>query len=1223
MALQGNLGQIGLADVLQTAMASTRGGELIVTRGPERAVLRLSSEGLFLLEPEVLDAEDVLAAFAERGLLPPEALKALRPGTEKASTVLEGLIASGTIPESQVLELVAGVVEDTVLSLLTWREGLFRLQENAGEPPRGNIVAKVGVNLGSVLLRAAQRLDERRVLEQVLGTHALLFRALEAPVPGGEPEEHLEEIHAGLDGRATTDEIALRLGLSRFGVLRAVSTLVEAGAARHATSEELGVALSERLAAKRLRVARDLAMQWVTAHPEDPEGARALVRVGEARERPQEIAAALTLLGGRLLARGEHDEALRAYQDALTHRPGDAPALEGLRAAADVANDPGLWTSATLRLAQGLLEAEDPQQAAALAKTVLERTPTDVSARLLCVRACTQLKDREGLVAAAQALLDQLGGRATKRVEREAANSCRDALAMLVPERSDLLRNLRALSDSRPGSRRKRAVLVSALVVLAAAAGVLTWPTSAGRLLENTQGAIASGDKAEALKLIDRLIEEFPESQEAAQAYALQGQLNPTPANPATGQSPQVNKPAPKLAVTTLVEALRALPSEVARTGLQDVVAGLAGRKGAVTPECLPPIAEALGRLATEARGRRDALALTRAGRERLKDDLPGLRDLLARAEAARDPAALEALRACLPGLQALADAAANEPLRRQLRELQTEISTLERAFSAGDEDLLEVRRLLAGLELEKDHTACREQAARLLVAGRLQEADALYTALETRLVSVAADKNLAALNEAAGRRHMGEFVRDRRALVADIQKGLDAARAATDSGDFVTAAAAYHALAQRHYTIRFDDLMRVPMQLDSVPAGAEVLLNGKSVGRTPLRLDYPWGGPTTLTVQAPGFDPHVTLLDTNKGQPIVTLSARLQPSTRWSAPLAGNVESRPLDVGGDVLICDRAGRMTLFAGATGRVLWTRHLKSLEGARSRPTSVPGAYVAAFLDGRVVFVEPRDGTLLAEHQLARPTCDLASLGSVVAMAVTTPAVIGLDRGGSSWETPLTGHVSAGVLAAHDSFWVGTANGDVVRLSPRDGHPTWLPLAGVTGGVVGLAATATGLLVTTSGGQVSSLRADGSQRWTAANLGDLVGPAAEAGERVAVIDRKGRLLLLAAADGAPVATRDAGREAVGGVLARGHVVAATLTDGHLWVLDARTLEPLTDALLSTSGVLPPAPLGSADLAVVTKDRRLLVLPFVSSPKSAGAAPAPAPAASEALAPPATTK
>jgi tetratricopeptide (TPR) repeat protein len=989
MALQGNLGQIGLADVLQTAMAATRGGELVVTRGPERAVLRLSSEGLFLLEPEVLDAEDVLAAFAERGLLPPEALKALRPGTEKASTVLEGLIASGTIPESQVLELVAGVVEDTVLSLLTWHEGLFRLQENPGDPPRGNIVGKVGVILESVLLRAAQRLDERRVLEQVLGTHALLFRALEAPVPGGEPEEHLEEIHAGLDGRATTDEIALRLGLSRFSVLRAVSTLVEAGAARDATSEELGGALTERLAAKRLRVARDLAMQWVTAHAEDPEGARALVRVGEARERPQEIAAALTLLGGRLLARGEHDEALRAYQDALTHRPGDAPALEGLRSAADVANDPGLWTSATLRLAQGLLEAEDPQQAGVLAKTVLERTPADVSARLLYARACTQLKDREGLVATAQALLDQLGGKATKRVEREAADFCRDALAMLVPERSDLLRNLRALSESRPGSRRKRAVLVSALVVLAATAGVLSWPTSAGRLLESAQGAISSGDKAEALKIIDRLIEEFPESEEAAQAYALQGQLHPTPANPAAGDTPQVPKPAPKLAVAPLVEALRALPSEVARTELQGVVAGLAGRKGVVTPEVLPPIAEALTRLATEARGRRDALALTRAGRERLKDDLPGLRDLLARAEAARDPAALEALRACLPGLQALVEGSANEPLRRQLRELQTEIATLERAFSTGNEDLLEVRRLLAGLELEKDHTACRELGARLLVAGRLQEADALYSALEARLAAVAADTNLVALHESAGRRHMGEFVRDRRALVADIQKGLDAARAATDSGDFATASAAYHSLAQRHYTIRFDDLVRVPMQLDSVPAGAEVLLNGKPMGITPLRLDYPWGGPTTLTVQAPGFDPHVTLLDTNKGQPPVALSARLQPSTRWSAPLAGNVEARPLDVAGDVLVSDRAGRLTLFASADGRVLWTRHLQSLEGARARPTLVPGAIVAAFLDGRVVFVEPRDGTLLAEHQLARPTGDLAALGSVGAMAVGEP------------------------------------------------------------------------------------------------------------------------------------------------------------------------------------------------------------------------------------------
>jgi|GEM_PF-1957854 len=1215
MALQGNLGQIGLPEVLQTALAATRGGELVITRGPERAVLHLSREGLFLIEPEVLDAEDVLAAFAQRGLLPAETQKALRPGSDKASAVLEGLIASGTLPETQVLELVGGVVEDTVLTVLSWREGMFRFQESSGEPPRGSLAATVGLNLDSVLLRAAQRLDERRVLEQILGTHTVLFRALEAPVPEGEPEEHLGEVHAALDGHATSDEVALRLGLPRFSVLRAVSTLVEAGAARPATSEELSVAVTERLTAKRLRVARDLAIQWVTMHVEDPEGARALVRVGEARERPQEIAAALTLLGGRLLTQGQHDEALRAYQDALSHRPGDGPALEGLRHAAEVAGDTGLWISTTLRLAQGLLEDDDPQQALMLSKTLLEREPSDVSALLLCARACTQLKDREGLIAAAQALLDQLGGKATKRVEREAAEFCRDALAMLAPERSDLLRNLRGLSETRPG-RHRRAALVSAFVALAATAGVLTWPASAGRLLTNAQKAAESGDKVQALALIDHLIEQFPESEEAALAFGLQGQLQPPPVQPTPSENPQ-QKQALEVKLPAVLEALRALPSEAGRTELQSTVAGLEGRKGAVPPEWLPPIAETLKRLGVEARGRHDTAALPRAARERLKENLPGLRELIARAETARDPAALEALLASLPALQALVEATASDPLRRQLRELQSEVSTFQ-AGLASREDLIDARRMLSMLELEQSHTACREQAARLLVAGRLQEADALYAALEGLLAAVAGDKDLSAVRDAAERRHIGEFVRDRRALVADIQRGLDAARAATDSGDLVAAAAAYHALAQRHYTIRFDELVRVPLQLDSVPAGAEVLLNGKSLGVTPLRVNYPWGGPTTLSVQAPGFDAHVTLLDTSKGQPVVSLSARLQPSTRWSAPLAGNVEARPLDVDGDVLVCDRAGRLTLFAGSDGHVLWTRHLRSLEGARARPALVPGAIVAAFLDGRVVFLNRRDGTLLAEHQLARPTGDLAAEGEVVAMAVGTPAIIGLDRGGSSWETALTGHVSAGVLAAHGSFWVGTANGDVLRLGVKDGHPTWLPLEELTGSVVGLAATPSGLLVTTNGGQVAALRADGSLRWTAANLGDLLGPAAEAGERVAVIDRKGRMLFLAAADGAPVATRDSGRNAVGGVLARDHVVAAVLGDGRLWVLDAHTLAPVADALLSASGVLAPAPLGAADLAFVTKDRRLLVLPFVAPPKvvdgppASAAAPTAAPAA-----------
>ena len=71
MSLQGSLRQLGLADVLQTALAGRR-GNLILRRGAMRAVLHIAADELYLVEPDPIDPAILLEGFVHRGLIPQE-----------------------------------------------------------------------------------------------------------------------------------------------------------------------------------------------------------------------------------------------------------------------------------------------------------------------------------------------------------------------------------------------------------------------------------------------------------------------------------------------------------------------------------------------------------------------------------------------------------------------------------------------------------------------------------------------------------------------------------------------------------------------------------------------------------------------------------------------------------------------------------------------------------------------------------------------------------------------------------------------------------------------------------------------------------------------------------------------------------------------------------------------------------------------------------------------
>ena len=451
MALQGNLKELRLGDVLQTILAAGHHGLLRVRSGGRRAVLHLAPDGLHVLEPEVLDERLLVEGFVGRGLLTPDVvLKA----SKQPGSLIQPLVKAGRLDAGTVDPVLTEAAEDAVLDVFAWDEGEFRFEE--GAQPAGDLgpVAGVALEPGGLLLKAAQRVDERREIAQVIGVHAVLLVKVadraDAPLPEEVP--FAAEVLAALAGRALLSEIALKQGLGLFAAQKAGSALVESGHARLPSPQELTAAATLREAAADVRGALTLLRQWQGARPLETEPYLAAAELARRADRLEDETDSLRALGRTCLKIGQAKEARDAFAKLHIRRPGDRDALDGLRIAAKDLGDGEGYVKATRDLAERALEAGDAAAANTVLLEAIEAFPEDVAARILHTKALMRLGDKARAIQEFERLAELLPVPCRRRADREAATWCRETLPHLVPDRSDLLRAFRERMEGSAGA---------------------------------------------------------------------------------------------------------------------------------------------------------------------------------------------------------------------------------------------------------------------------------------------------------------------------------------------------------------------------------------------------------------------------------------------------------------------------------------------------------------------------------------------------------------------------------------------------------------------------------------------------------------------------------------------------------------------------------------------------------------------------------------------------
>jgi outer membrane protein assembly factor BamB/tetratricopeptide (TPR) repeat protein len=1202
MSLQGSLSQLGLADVLQNALAG-REGCLVLRRGTERAVLHVSGDGIRLLEPHVVDPGALLDGFVYRGLLTKEVLDQAVKRHGDGEAAVSALVRTGALDESEVRRLLAGAAEDAVLDLLTWTEGDFRFTDGEPCPEESGLAAKVCVDPGGVLLRAAQRVDERAAIADALGLHAHLFRTVQgAPLPEDDADGLSHQIHARLDGITLLEEVALLCGTSRFIALRTVFELVRAGAARLAAPTELATVVESRLERGEHEAARNLLLQWAGAAPADVEPLERLVRLAKEMNRPGDVAEAMISLGHLLVHKGEPGAALKVFQDLLARRPGDVQALSGIRMAAEAAGDTQQLAESTLQLAEVALERDEAHRAAQILTAVVNRPDAPLEAHLLRARAFVRMNDRDGIITEAESVSRMLGARLKKREHRSVASFFRDAVASLAPERSDLLRRFRSLSEGNRGKGR-RVAIIAALLLVVATGGYMLWPESPASLLEKARAAADAGDRDTALQYVAALAEKYPDAPETGEAFLIQATLVQQTPPPTAPRITQEQRETLNAAFAAAVDGAADLPAEPARSALTDLADLLVPDemkrfRDEAAKMLEGPLEDALERLARETREQSDAFAFAARIADEGRIETDELRVLVSQLQTFTQQDRADAVRRSIVAVETLLALGPNDRVSAAVTKLERALKILKISREKHAARIDDCRRLLAIRNVEEAYEASREGAPALVAEGRFREAEAYYDALEERIREVEADPVLRSMMSRIRRRRIPDYLADRRAVLQDINEGLAHAAAVELAGDLAGAARQYAAVANKHWQVRFDNVIRLPLRVETVPAGAAVTIGGKPMGTTPVVTHYPWGGSTTITLEAPGCEPATHELRHVEDEPVSELRLALRPRQTWTVPVEPSVTAPPIGIDGDVLVCDRGGRVTLHAASDGDVRWVRKLNSLEGIRSRPLVSGGIVNLPFVDGSLVFLSLREGEPLGEEQIGRPVGDPALLDDVALFATLDGDLVAFRGRDRLFTKRIQSAATAGVLAGHGAFWVGTGRGHLVRVT-NEGVLTSLPIGDDRSPIVGMCLTPTGLLVTTGKGNLDAVDPSGRVAWTAPSIGDVVGTPAMAAGVAATVDRRGRVLLFDANDGAPLGQRELRGEPRGGVLGTEDVLLVYLTNGHLWIYDPAQDALRADVGLGGDALFPPAVLGDGHIGIPGPGTSLLVFSLREKP------------------------
>jgi tetratricopeptide (TPR) repeat protein len=150
-----------------------------------------------------------------------------------------------------------------------------------------------------------------------------------------------------------------------------------------------------------------------------------------------------------------------------------------------------------------------------------------------------------------------------------------------------------------------------------------------------------------------------------------------------------------------------------------------------------------------------------------------------------------------------------------------------------------------------------------------------------------------------------------------------------------------------------------LPWRVETIPTGARARFKDGTERVTPFTLESAFGEHITMSFEREGCEPATLSVDDPADRMLYLSRA---PERAWHPK--GRIEALPLAVGEDHVVCDRAGTVARLS-RDGAIIWQRELSSLGGIARTPALLPkqrGKLVILSEDGQAWLCEAASGEL---------------------------------------------------------------------------------------------------------------------------------------------------------------------------------------------------------------------------------------------------------------------
>ncbi len=226
MALQGNLRDFSVPEILQLLGSQKKTGCLTMEWNTERALVFLQEGQIISTRSPGMSRDDSLLAFLRRvhRLSEEQYLGLLAIQKESNRDTEELLLTGGYLDATELAEFVERLILNDLMHLVRWENGTYSFDPNNRWPHTP--VVKLG--LEASLMEASRRVDEQKRFVSVFKDPYQLIGVRDLPDPNEPLSQEDRELFGIIDGQHTVEDIVRIAPLGEYETYEALHRMLEA-----------------------------------------------------------------------------------------------------------------------------------------------------------------------------------------------------------------------------------------------------------------------------------------------------------------------------------------------------------------------------------------------------------------------------------------------------------------------------------------------------------------------------------------------------------------------------------------------------------------------------------------------------------------------------------------------------------------------------------------------------------------------------------------------------------------------------------------------------------------------------------------------------------------------------------------------------------------------------------------------------------------------------------